>query len=194
MANIITPEFRATFVSIMRPTSSKNDDGSVKKKYKIQAAFPPTCDLSALKAEAAEAARGKWGDKAAKMQIRSPFRLNEELDNPVAGIGDDWTIVTFSSGEEYFNPKGHVVSAKKGPDGLPMAITDEEDVYPGAWYRVQTTAGTYETAGNKGVKFYLNNVQKLRDDEQLGAGRCPANKAFEAVEDTGGKTAGSIFG
>ena len=183
--NILTPEFRAAYISVFKAKAQKQEDGSMgKAKFSIRACFPPTSDLSKLKAEAEAAAKDKWGEKLPK-SLRSPFRLNEELDNPVVGIGDDWVIMTFSANEDR---RPGIVDAKV------QDIIDEEDVYSGAWYRAQVRAFAYENAGNRGVSFGLQNVQKLRDDEQLGAGRCPANKAFEPVEDTGGKTAGSIFG
>ena len=188
--NQITPEFRAAFISVFKATSMKNADGSVNKpKYSIRACFPPTAKLDALKKEAQLAAQEKWGDKIPKT-LRSPFRLNEELENPIIGIGDDWVIMSFSANEDR---RPGIVDAKL------QDIIDDSDVYSGAWYRAQVRAFAYENAGNKGVSFGLQNVQKLRDDEPLGSGRIPASKAFEPVDvpaaaSGNGKTATSIFG
>lgn len=187
--NLITPEFRAAFISVFRATAMKNADGSTSKpKYSIRACFPPKADLSALKKEANAAAQDKWGDKIPKT-LRSPFRLNEELEAPIIGIGDDWTIMSFSANEDR---RPGIVDAKL------QDIIDDADVYSGAWYRCQVRAFAYDTAGNKGVSFGLQNVQKLRDDDPLGNGRIPASKAFEPVDvpagAANGKTATSIFG
>ena len=188
--NLITPEFRAAFISVFRATSMKNADGSVNKpKFSIRAAFPPTAKLDALKKEAEMAAREKWGDKIPKT-LRSPFRTNEELENPIVGIGDDWIIMSFSANEDR---RPGIVDSKL------QDIIDDADVYSGAWYRAQVRAFAYESAGNKGVSFGLQNVQKLRDDDPLGNGRIPASKAFEPVDvpaaaGGGAKTATSIFG
>jgi len=187
--NLITPEFRAAFISVFKATSMKNADGSVNKpKFSIRAAFPPTAKLDALKKEAEMAAREKWGDKIPKT-LRSPFRTNEELENPIVGIGDDWIIMSFSANEDR---RPGIVDSKL------QDIIDDADVYSGAWYRAQVRAFAYENAGNKGVSFGLQNVQKLRDDDPLGKGRIPASKAFEPVDVPaaagGGKTATSIFG
>ena len=185
--NLITPEFRADFISVFRATSMKNADGSVNKpKFSIRAAFPPTAKLDALKKEAEMAAREKWGDKIPKT-LRSPFRTNEELENPIVGIGDDWIIMSFSANEDR---RPGIVDSKL------QDIIDDADVYSGAWYRAQVRAFAYETAGNKGVSFGLQNVQKIKDDDPLGNGRIPASKAFEPVEGAaeGAKTATSIFG
>ena len=181
--NLITPEFRAAFISVFKATSVKNEDGTTNKpKYSVRACFPPTAKLDALKKEAQLAAQDKWGDKIPKT-LRSPFRTNEEL---VIGIEDDWIIMTFSANEDR---RPGIVDAKL------QDIIDDSDVYSGAWYRAQVRAFAYENAGNKGVAFGLQNVQKLRDDDPLGRGRIPASKAFEPVEGTPeGKTATSIFG
>jgi len=185
MANesIVTPEFRACFISVFKATSMMNANGTASEpKFSVRAAFPPKADLSGLKELAKKAALDKFGDKIPKA-MRSPFRLNEELDNPVASIGDDWTIITFSA------------NADRRPglvDANLQDIISEEDVYSGAWFRAQIRAYGYDKAGNKGVAFGLQNLQKLRDDDPIGGGRTPANKAFEAVS-SGAKTAGSLF-
>lgn len=189
--NLITPDFRAAFISLFRATSMKQADGTESQpKYSIRAAFPPKADLGALKKAAQAAATEKWGDKLPKT-LRSPFRLNEELDNPVVGIGDDWVIISFSANADR---RPGIVDAKNQD----IIANDETEVYSGAWYRAQVNAYPYDKAGNKGVAFGLNNVQKLRDDDPLGNGRIPASKAFEPVEGaadaTGAKTATSIFG
>lgn len=180
-----TPQFRAAFISVFKARAQKQQDGSMgEAKYTVRAAFPPTTDLSQMKSEAALAAKEKWGDKVPK-NIRSPFRLNEELDNPVAGLGDDWTIVTFSAKAD--NKPGVV-------DAQVNEIMDESEVYSGAWFRVQTRAYAYDQAGNKGVSFALDNIQKMKDDEAIGNSKPKATAAFEAVGTTSGKTADDIFG
>ena len=189
--NLITPEFRAAFISVFKATSMKNADGTTNKpKYSIRAAFPPTAKLDALKKEAEIAAKEKWGDKIPKT-LRSPFRLNEELESPIVGLGDDWIIMSFSANEDR---RPGIVDAKLQD----IIANDESEVYSGAWFRAQVRAFAYDTAGNKGVSFGLQNVQKLRDDDPLGNGRIPASKAFEPVDvpasASGGKTATSIFG
>jgi Protein of unknown function (DUF2815) len=187
-SNLITPNFRAAFISVFKATSMKNADGTTNKpKFSIRAAFPPTADLSPLKKEAEAVAKEKWNDKIPKT-LRNPFRRNDELENPVVGIGDDWTIMSFSANEDR---RPGIVDAKL------QDIIDDSDVYSGAWYRAQVRAFAYDQAGNKGVSFGLQNVQKLRDDDPIGNGRIPASKAFEPVDvpaGAGGKTATSIFG
>lgn len=182
--NIITPEFRAAFISVFKPTRPRDQpDGAA--KYGVRAVFMPGTDLTQLKQQAQQAAVDKWGDKVPKT-IRSPFRTNEELDNPIPGVPDDAVVMTFSAAED--RKPGLV-------DSHLNDIIDDSEVYAGAWFRAQVRAYAYEASGNRGVSFGLQNVQKLRDDEPIGKGKVPASKAFDAVG--GGsapaKTAGGLF-
>lgn len=178
----ITPEFRAAFVGVFRATAPKENPNGA-KKYSIRAVFMPGTDLAALKREAGAAASEKWGNAIPKT-MRSPFRMNEELDNPIPGIPDDAVVMTFSANE---NRRPGVVDAQLND------IIDESECYSGAWYRAQVRAYAYDQAGNKGVSFGLENLQKLRDDDPLGGGRVPASKAFEAFGAPTGKSAGGMF-
>lgn len=183
---IVTPDFRASYVQIFRAKAQKQEDGTMgAAKYSIRACFPPDTDLSLMKAAAAQAATDKWGATIPKT-LRSPFRLNEELDNPVTGLGDDWIIMTFSASE---TDRPGLVDNKNQP------IIEETDVYSGAWYIAQVNAYGYDRKGNKGVTFGLLNVRKQKDDEPLGSGKQKAAKAFEAFAAPAGaaKTAGGMF-
>jgi len=180
--NVITPEFRAAFVGLFKATAPK-DNPNAEKKYSMRAVFMPDVDLSELKKQAAIAASEKWGNNVPKT-IRSPFRTNEELDNPIPGVPDDAVVMTFSAKED--RRPGLV-------DKNLQDIIDDSDVYAGAWFRAQVRAYAYDNAGNKGVTFGLQNVQKTKDDEPLGKGKAPASKVFEAFGGGAGKTANGLF-
>lgn len=168
--NILTPEFRAAFVALFKP--SKPKESNQEPKYSVRAAFPPTTDLKALKAAAHAAATEKWADKIPK-NMRSPFRRNDELENPIPGIGDDWIVMTFSANQD----------RRPGLVGPKLEdIIDDSLVYSGCWMRAEVRPFAYDQQGNRGVSFGLQNVQKLRDDDPIGAARMPASKVFEAVE------------
>ena len=187
MADIITPEFIATFVAIVRPSANKKDDGTTEMEYSIRAAFPPNTDMTALKNAAREAAEAKWGANIPKI-LKSPFRTYAELEHEFEGIGADWILMNFKAKERF---KPGVV------DENCQDIIDQAEVYSGARFRAQVRAGAYE-GKSKGVTFYLQNVQRLGHGEPLGQTRVPANKAFEAVAAAGPqgapKNAANIFG
>lgn len=179
--NVITPEFRAAFVGLFRPTAPRDNPNGA-KKYSVRAVFMPDTDLSELRQQAKQALAEKWPSGAPK-NIRSPFRTNEELDSPIPGVPDDAIVMTFSANED--RRPGLVDRNRKD-------IIDDSQVYSGAWFRAQVRAYAYDQAGNKGVGFGLQNIQKTRDDEPLGRGQMPASKAFEAFGG-GEKTDGAMF-
>lgn len=181
--NIITPEFRAAFVGLFKATAPKDNPNGA-KKYSMRAVFMPDADLSALKEQAKLAAEEKWGQGKVPKTIRSPFRYNEELENPIPGVPDDAVVMTFSANED----RRPGVVDKNLQD-----IIDDSEVYSGAWFRAQVRAYAYDNAGNKGVSFGLQNVQKTKDDEPLGRGKVPASKAFEAFGGGSSKTAAGMF-
>lgn len=176
--NIITPEFRAVFVSLFKPSKPKNAPETQPPKYSIRAAFPPDTDFTVLhkEIELAISEKEAWQEKRPK-NIRSPFRENGELDNPIQGIPDDWIVMTFSS--DALHKPGLVASDLQD-------IIDETQVYSGAWFRAEVRAYAYNPPGNNGVAFGLQNVQKLRDDDPLKAAenmdmQKRAKSAFTAV-------------
>ena len=180
---LITPEFRAAFVGLFRATAPRENPNGA-KKYSLRAVFLPDTDLTALKQAAHAVAQEKWGANVPKT-LRSPFRFNEQLDNPIPGVPDDAVVMTFSANEDR---RPGVVDASLND------IIDETECYSGAWLRAQVRPYVYETSGNRGVSFGLENVQKTRDDDPLGRGRMPASKAFEAFGGaSAGKSAGSFF-
>ena len=181
--NVLTPEFRAAYVGLFRPSAPRDNPGGA-KKYSIRAIFAPGTDLSEMKREAQQVAKDKWAANVPKA-LRSPFRTNAELDSPIPGVADDAIVMTFSASEDR---RPGLVDAKL------YDIIEESAVYSGAWFRDQVRAFAYEASGNRGVSFGLQNVQFLRNDEPLGAGRVPANKVFEAVDVDASSNAGSIFG
>jgi len=63
-------------------------------------------------------------------------------------------------------------------------IIDKSELYSGCYGRVSIMPAAYNVDGNKGIKFYLNNVQKLAEGEPLGgASASNASDDFTAVED-----------
>jgi hypothetical protein len=58
---------------------------------------------------------------------------------------------------------------------------DENGFYAGCYARATVTAYGYDRAGNIGVSFGLQGVQKLRDGEAFN-GRKPVEEQFEALD------------
>lgn len=170
----ITPEGMLSYPKLFTPELPPNPKASDKPKYGTTIVFAPGTDLSEAKKIVMAVAEEKWPGKAAAMfqsgALRSPFRKDAEEKG-------------YAPGSVFINArstdKPSVVSRYAGADGKPTKIEDESEIYPGVFARVSITAFAYDKAGNKGVSFGLNHVQKLRDGDRLD-NRKKAEDEFEA--------------
>lgn len=101
---------------------------------------------------------------------------------------------TFRDGDEEMdlekNPEyaGHyfmTISNNTKPgvvDQQVQPVLDATEVYSGCYARVSMNAFPFNSAGNKGVSFGLNHVQKLADGEPFG-NITKAEDDFDAVEE-----------
>lgn len=163
MSTKLTPVGRVSFPNLYKAQSINGSD----PKYDLTLLFDKATDLSVLKEAAEQAAKDKWGDKIPK-NLRSPFRDGGEKD--LDGY-DGKTFVRFSSKQ-----RPGVVDAKKEP-----IEEDSGRVYAGMFARVSFTVYAYDTQGNKGVSFGLNNVQKIGDGEPFGT-RSNPDDDFDEIE------------
>lgn len=172
MKNLITPEFRASFVHLAEPRSI---DGQAEPKYSLvvvldqndpaQAKFVETAREAAM-----DAAREKWGDKLPK-KLRMPFKDGDEEGR------EEWAncIVFSASAKKEYRPG--IVDADLQP------VIDPSELYSGMYCRVSLRpyAWSHPTGGN-GVSFGLANVQKTKDGEKFSGG-IAAESEFSAWED-----------
>lgn len=62
-------------------------------------------------------------------------------------------------------------------------IISESEFYGGCWAIASVNASVYDQKGNRGVNFYLQNIQKVRDGEPLG-GRARPEAEFAPISGT----------
>ena len=180
--NIITGKFRVSFPYVFRP--SKPMQVGAEPKYSVTMLFSKDADLTKLKAAVRAAAVDKWGADQAQWPkgMRNPFRDQGEKEY-----------------EGYEKGLIFIVATSKQRPGLVDAklqdIIEEKDFYPGCYARASVRAFAYDQAGNRGVAFGLQNIQKLADGEPLGGRTRPADD-FEPVVDESvpGDPATAIFG
>lgn len=181
-SNVMTPQFRASFANVFRP--GKAMEAGQEPKYGVMMLFDKTSDLSALKAAAQQAAVDKWGADKSKWpkNLKSPFRDQGEKE-----------------GEAYVAGAVFITATSKQKPGLVDArnqsIIEESEFYSGCYARATVRAFAYDKAGNRGVAFGLQNVQKIKDGEAL-AGRSRAEDDFTPLSDAeagGGTDATSLF-
>ena len=113
-----------------------------------------------------------WGSKFLA-SFKTPLRDGDtERDT---GKYSEYKGHYFINANTYNRPG--VVDAQKND------IIDKSELYSGCYGRVSIIPAAYNVDGNKGIKFYLNNVQKLADGEPLGGSVSNAADDFTAVED-----------
>lgn len=178
---VMTPRFRVSFPNVLRP--GKPMQPGAEPKYGVTMLFPKGTDLSAMKKAAEAACLVAWGPDTSKWpkNFRKPFR--DQGEKEFEGYEAGAVFVTATSSKR----PGLV-------DAQVNEILEEKDFYPGCYARATVNAFVYDKAGNKGVSFGLNNIQKLADGEPLGGRTRPCDD-FEAVaEDMSTESASSIFG
>jgi hypothetical protein len=183
----ITPRAILSYPFLAKP----QQDQKGKMKYSCALVFPKGTDLSGLLADAIEAAEAKFGKvmkvKAGKETkeytmaqalemglLRSPFRTDAEKKG-------------YPEGSIFINVRtekrpGVVYAHKDAATGKPAEVPAdkvEDELYPGCFARASVVAFAYDTEGNKGVSFALNNVQKLGEGERLDS-RQAAEDEFTA--------------
>lgn len=173
----VTAKGRLSYVSLLRTNPRAKNLKTGQEKYTTSLLLPPGSDLTILRADADAAAKEKWGDNIPK-GLKTPFLDAEDK------MGEEW--------------KGWVllrVSSMNRPaivDARGMDVTDEVEVYSGRWARLSVRAGAYVSDMNKGVSFFLSNVQLLDHDEPLGGGRINPENEFVPVAEGAG-TGGGVF-
>ncbi|MES2348460.1 MAG: DUF2815 family protein [Pseudomonadota bacterium] len=186
---LITPEFRVSFANIFRPaTPLPGTPAGAKPKYGLTMLFPKGADLSAMKAAAQTAAVEKFGDKLKDpnfaKRLRSPFR--DQGEKTFEGYESGAIFVNVTSGQ-----RPGLVDQNVQP------IIEESQFYSGCYAIASLNAFAYDTAGNVGVAFGVNNIQKRRDGEPLGGRTRPEDDFVPAEGGTGAPAsdgAGSLFG
>lgn len=193
MSKATTPHFRVSYPKVFRPELNKL---SKKEEFSVVALFPKGADLSVLKKAAQDACEKEWGADKTKWPpgLRSPFR--DQGERIKAAIAEEKAPPAgYEDGAIYLNLK-----SKNKPGVVDQNVQDiivESDFYAGCWARATVFAQAYAQAGNKGVSFYLQNVQKVKEGEPLGGKVAPQND-FAPIEGTAStgpvNSASDLFG
>lgn len=171
MANVMTPAFRVSYPKVFKPEINQLSN---KSEYSVVALFKKGEDLSALKKAAEEALVEKLGADKSKWpkNLKSPFR--DQADREKDGVMPNG----YEKGAIFLTLKS---TQKPGVvDSNVQPIIDEADFYAGCFARATIRASYYDHAGNRGVAFYLQNIQKVSNGEPL-SGRVSAENEFAPV-------------
>ncbi|WID42014.1 Cas4 nuclease superfamily protein [Pseudomonas phage ZQG1] len=175
---VTTPKFRVSFEHVFTPQApmeGQQGDPKYGLSMLFDASAQKTPAYKAMMDLAVAAAKEKFGDKAKPdgkgwfHGLRHPFRDGNEKSELEGYEG-----CMFASATSKMQP-GLV-------DQNLQRIISTDDFYSGCYARATVTAYGYDKAGNKGVAFGLQNVQKLADGDRF-SGRTAAEDDFEAVDD-----------
>ncbi len=190
MSNVVTPEFRVSFPNVFKP---KRNELSGKDEFSVVALFAKNADMTELKKACQDAVEKKWGADKTKWpkNIRLPFRDQGERIEDAKSKGKA-APAGHEVGAVFINLKS---SQRPGVvDESVQPILDETQFYAGCFARASLNAYAYDQAGNRGVTFELQHIQKLRDGEALG-GRVRVEDAFTPVQGSGpAGSASDLFG
>lgn len=164
---VVTPEATLSFPHLFAPWAPKNT--TQEPKYSCALVFDPGTDITELRTAATVAAREKWGEELEGMLANGQLRLPWRTD--VAKKG-------YAEGSVFINVRSNQAPGVVDPSLEP--ITDVGKMYAGCRVRASLTAFAYDTAGNIGVSFALNNVQRIGEGERLD-NRKAASEDFDKV-------------
>jgi len=173
---ITTPKFRVSYPNVFEP---RYNQLSKQNEYSCVALFPKATDLAVLKKAAKEAAESLWGPDQTKWpkKMRPILKNQEDLAKDVNG--KQVMPAGTEAGAFYLNLK-----SKDKPGLVDQAtnpIFEKNDFYAGCYARAVVNVKAYEQAGNTGISFYLQHIQKMADGEPLGS-RVRAEDAFAPVD------------
>ena len=160
MSKVITGLVRFSYVNIFRSRAFK--DGQ-KAKYSICLLIPKTDKVTLKKIKAAidEATElgvsTKWGGNLPK-KLHLPLR---DGDEERADEAPEYKGMYFLNANS--DSKPGIVDRDRNE------ILDPEEVYSGCWGRASINFFPYDNTGNRGIGVGLNNIQKIKDGQHLGA-------------------------
>lgn len=201
---IVTPEFRGSFMHIFTPRESKRDDGTVSHKYEVCALFPKksanwTADLPWLVDILREVILKKWPNG----QGMPPALANpNQIDNRAWPVSDgDAPSQTGNIVEEH---KGHWVVRMSSQnfnanrnllDGRnnSLGTLTEATCFSGCYFQGKVHAyDWFHKQSGGGVGISMNNLKMTREGESFGGGGVDAAAAF-GVEPTEVGNAAAAF-
>lgn len=158
MSKVITGEVRFSYAHVFEPFKMNEGD---KEKYGVSLIIPKSDKKTIKKIKdaieaALEAGKDKFGGKIPK-SYKNPLRDGDEERE------DDEVY----AGSYFVNAnsprKPGLVDENLDP------IMEKEEFYSGCYGRASINFYAFNSNGNKGIACGLNNLQKMKDGEPLGA-------------------------
>ena len=175
--HIVTGKVRLSYAHLTIPYKSKLADENDKAKYSVTLLIPKTDTATKAKIDAAIKAAGEKALASGKIKKGTPI---DKLPTPVWD-GDGYK----ADGYTPFGPEcagmwvlsASSIDQPKVVDLSLNPILDATEIYSGMWARVGLDFYGYNNR-KMGIGCGLGNVQKVADDEPLGAERASVESDF----------------
>lgn len=167
---VITGKVRFSYVNIFKSRAFQADQDA---KFSICLLIPKEDKATLKKIKAAideaiqEGISSKWNGKK-PANVKLPLRDGDEERADEAPEYEGMMFLNANSTQ-----KPGIVDKDLNE------ILDPDEVYSGCWGRASINFYPFSVNGNKGIGVGLNNVQKLKDGEHLGAARASAESDFD---------------
>jgi hypothetical protein len=168
---ITSAKARLSYPYLFTPKAAQ--EPGEKDKYGTALIFEADVDTKPMREAAMRVATARWPDAPNLFRsgkLRWPFRNDPETIKE-KGYPVGSSFINTNAGQ---NQPGVV-------DASLNDVTNPNDAYAGRYAFATLTVSTYDRRGNKGVTFYLNNVQILEHGERLD-GRRSATDDFQVQE------------
>ena len=184
---VTTPRFRASFPAIISPSQMKDEKGvpTSPLRYSVvmlfDSAAQATPEFKAMQELAHQAAVFEFGPDYKKKvpNFKSPFHDGNQKDTEKYPNYKDMVHAT-AVRYPVIGPPGVITGSKERVD-----LASEkagELIYAGRYMRATVSALAYDKAGNKGVSFYLQNIQLLSGGEPFNGSRDPVADFDEVID------------
>lgn len=166
---VVTGKVRFSYVNIFKSRAFQADQDA---KFSICLLIPKEDKATLKKIKAAideaiqEGISSKWNGKK-PANVKLPLRDGDEERADEAPEYEGMMFLNANSTQ-----KPGIVDKDLNE------IFDPDEVYSGCWGRASINFYPFSVNGNKGIGVGLNNVQKLKDGEHLGAARASAESDF----------------
>ena len=169
MSKIITPEFKGSFVNVLKPRAFSPDQDP---KFSMTIAIDKDDKFwNQLDKVIKDVAVAKWGEVPKKLKTFIKDGDDEEERYNLAGKN----LFTAS------NKKAPGVLVKT-ENGLVEPVSEDE-IYSGAIYRASIRPYAYEYQNSKGVAISLDNVLKVKDGERFSSKSSAADDFSDFIEE-----------
>lgn len=158
---LVTPIFRGSFPKLF--TAEAMQEGGV-KKFGISAIWDPS-KFSAKEKELWAAILAELDRVSMEKFKKNVGQLPANFKRAVRDGEEKADLGGYGAGVVFANLTTKMKPGIIDRDRTP--ITDESEVYPGAYYRATVTAYAYDAGGGRGVALGLQNVQKVKDGDRL---------------------------